>query len=158
MWTVRSVATVACLLFAMAPCYATDLVEAQTQAFLTAYVAGDSASVLSVVGPETVVYGSDAAEIFRGPGEILGMLKNDRALWGDSAHIGPLQHVSIVRRGDLASIFFDAPFSAGGRPAVLVRFALVWRVNRGHWLLEQSSNTVPTTGQSAAELLGHAAR
>jgi hypothetical protein len=157
-WSRRFVMTAALFFLAASPCYAIDPVEEQTQAFLTAYANGDSASVLSAVGAGTVIYGSDAAEVFRGPVEVRAMLENDRKLWGGSARIGPMQQVSVIHRGDLASIFFDAPFSAGGRPPVLVRFALVWTLTNGHWLLEQASNTVPTTGQSAAELLARPAR
>ena len=152
-WSLRFVFSGALFFLAASPCYAIDPVEVQTQAFLTAYANGDRASVLSAIDTGTVIYGSDAAEVFRGPDEVRTMLENDRKLWGDSARIGPMQHVSVIHRGDIVSIFFDAPFSAGGRPPVLVRFAFVWTLAHGHWLLAQGSNTVPTTGQSAAELL-----
>lgn len=129
------------------------VLTAQTRVFLDAYAKGDEETVLGLITDDICVYGSDVAEYFRGPSAVRGMIVKDMKLWGGAATIGPMQDVSVVVRGELGTVFFDAPFSAGGRPAVVVRFATVWRWTPKGWLLAQSSNTVPTTGQSAAELL-----
>ncbi len=130
-----------------------DLQE-RARLLLDAYARGDRAAVLSMVdGDSVTIYGSDAAEIFHGAAAIGKMLDDDQRLWGGAAKIGTMEHVTTVKEGNLASIFFDAPFSAGGRPAVPVRFAMVWKRSGKKWLLVQSSNVVPTRGQSAEELL-----
>lgn len=133
-------------------------VEAQTREFLDAYARGDKASVLGQVDRKAVaIYGSDAAEVFHGASGVENMIANDMKLWGGAATIGAMEHVSVVERKGLAAIFFDAPFSAGGRPPIPVRFAMVWRRAGKGWRLVQSSNVVPTQGQSAEALLRGAA-
>jgi ketosteroid isomerase-like protein len=128
-------------------------IQSQTRAFLDAYARGDSKTILAAVDNNTVVYGSDAGEVFRGLDSITTMLANDTRLWSNSAHIGDMQNVSTIKQGNLESIFFQAPFTVGNRPPVPVRFCMIWRRNGKHWLLLQSSNAVVTEHQSAAELL-----
>lgn len=129
-------------------------IEKQTQTFLDAYAKGDQKAVLDLIDQENItVYGSDVAEFAHGSDAVLKMLANDQQLWGGSAHIGKMEHVSLVQDHSLASIFFDLPFSVGGRPPVAVRFSVIWRREGKRWLLVQSSNVVPTEHQSAAELL-----
>ena len=55
--------------------------------------------------------------------------------------------------GQQATAHFHVRFSAGGAAPVTVRFATNWRKVDGQWRLMQSANTVPTSGQSAAELV-----
>jgi ketosteroid isomerase-like protein len=132
-------------------------VETETRAFLDAYARGDRDAVLRRVDGDAVrIYGSDAAEVFAGRAGVEEMLADDMKLWGGAATIGPMQHVSTVATRDVATIFFDAAFSLGGRAAVPVRFAVVWRRRGGAWRVEQSSNVVPTVGQSGEELLRRA--
>jgi len=50
-------------------------------------------------------------------------------------------HVSTVREGNLASIMFDVPFTAGGRSQVTMRFAMVWHLEAGGWKLAQSASS-----------------
>lgn len=149
-------AALAALPFSERPASAQPLdVTAQTRLFLDAYARGDRANVVRLLdGDAVTVYGSDADEVFHGGAAVAGMLANDLRLWGGSARIGRMEHVSVVERGELASIFFDAPFSVRGRASMPVRFAMVWRRAHGPWLLVQSSNVVPTRNQSAAKLLG----
>jgi len=123
------------------------------QAFLGAYASGNEALVLSyLTAGQPHVYGSDAAEFVDSREGCLEMLRADQRLWGHGATFGPLRNVSEERSRDLASIFFDTDFLLGGH-AVPVRFAMTWRLEHGAWKLVQSSNVVPTVGQSAALLL-----
>jgi hypothetical protein len=128
-------------------------IQTQTRAFLDAYARGDSETILAAVDNNTVVYGSDASEVFRGLDSITTMLANDTRLWSNSAQIGDMQNVTTIKQGNLESIFFQAPFTVGNRPPVPVRFCMIWRRNGKHWLLLQSSNAVITEHQRAAELL-----
>src|SRR3954467_2386880 len=81
---------------------ATDI-HSQTRAFLDAYARGDSKTVLAAVDNNTVVYGSDASEFFRGLDSITTMLANDSRLWSNSAHIGDMQNVTTIKQGNLES-------------------------------------------------------
>jgi hypothetical protein len=129
-------------------------VTSQTRALLDAYAHADTKTVLASVDDKTVIYGSDAAEIFEGTASIREMLSNDARLWSGTAHIGDMKNVTVVKQGHIESIFFQAPFTVGNRPPVPVRFCMIWRHNNNHWVLLQSSNAVVTEHQSAAELLG----
>ncbi len=128
-------------------------VRSRTRAFLDAYAQGDSKTILDSVDTNTTVYGSDAAEFFRGSAAVGTMLANDSRLWAGTAHIGEMQDVSVFKTRNLQTIFFQAPFTVGGRPPVLVRFCMVWKRSSGHWHVLQSSNAVVTQGQSAEQLL-----
>lgn len=129
-------------------------VKSQTRALLDAYARQDAKAVLASISDDTVMYGSDESEVFRGPAAIQKMLSDDARLWAGTAHIGEMQDVTIVKAHGFQSIFFEAPFTVGGRPAVPVRFCMVWRQARKRWLLVQSSNAVVTQHQGAADLLG----
>jgi ketosteroid isomerase-like protein len=129
-----------------------DVIDA-TRGFLDAYARGDAAAVDAVLADAVVVYGSDRAEVFRGKPAVRELLKADQQLWRGSATIGEISDLSIVEDGDFASLIFQAPFAVGGRPPMTVRFSMVWRRTPQGWRLVQSANTVPTVGQSAAELL-----
>jgi SnoaL-like domain len=132
---------------------ATD-VKSQTRTLLDAYAREDQKTVLASIDDRTVMYGSDATEVFHGVASIQALLANDARLWSGTAHIGEMQNITVVKQGNLESIFFQAPFTVGNRPPVPVRFCMIWRRNGKHWLLLQSSNAVVTEHQSAAELLG----
>ena len=130
-------------------------IAAQTRLLLDAYARGDRSTVLGLIDENSItVYGSDFAEVCHGSADFETLLSNDLRLWGGPAQIGAMEHVSIIQTDGMASIFFDAPFSAGGRPPLPVRFAMVWRRTGDAWRLVQSSNVAPTQGQSAAQLLG----
>ncbi len=129
-------------------------VEQQIGKLLHAYAANDPAAVLALLDPHGfTMYGSDVAEIVHDPAELRQLMADDFALW-QTARFGALANLDIRVEGTAASAFFDVPFSAGGRPPVTVRFGTSWRNDGGHWVLMQSSNTVPTTGSSAHQLIG----
>jgi len=128
-------------------------IRSETRRFLDAYAANQQSEVLAEVTDSSVVYGSDASEVYRGKAAIRTMMDNDARLWSGTAHIGAMDQVSIVAGGQIQSIVFQAPFSALGRTPAPVRFCMVWRRRRGQWFLVQSSNVVPTIGQNAVQLL-----
>lgn len=97
------------------------------------------------------MYGSDVSEVAVDRAGVKKIFDADQRLWQHSASWGAVSHVSSVTRGDLSTLFFDRVFKAGGHE-VVVRFAMVWVKEGDAWKLAQSSNTVPTTGQSAEEL------
>jgi hypothetical protein len=152
----RTLATLligACLSFSsILHAQATD-VKSQTRILLDAYAREDQKIVLASIDDRTVMYGSDATEVFLGVASIQAMLSNDARLWSGTAHIGEMQNITVVKQGNLESIFFQAPFNVGNRPAVPVRFCMTWRRTGNRWLLLQSSNAVVTEHQSATELL-----
>jgi hypothetical protein len=151
------VCTVAALILAVsiATARAQDSpIQKRTQEFLNAYVKGDGNLVLSLIDPKNVtMYGSDVAEVVHGSYALLHLLDSDQKLWGGSARIGPMEHVSVVESRSLASIYFDVPFSVAGRPPLPLRMTALWKREGGKWLLVQSSNAVVSEHQSAEELL-----
>jgi hypothetical protein len=126
---------------------------ANAKALLDAYAKGDKPAVMAVMDPDIRLYGSDVAEIYSGRESALKMFDLDTRLCGGAAHFGDLRAISEFRSGDLATLFFDVPFSVASRPEMIVRFATLWRYSDGAWRLIQSANMVPTVGQSAEELL-----
>jgi ketosteroid isomerase-like protein len=139
---------------AAAPRATPPALQATIEEFLAAYAAGDRSKVFSMVSEtESYVYGSDEAEFIVGRNALEQMFDDDMRLWQGTAKFGALRNVSSIRSRDLATMFFDVPFSVAGRPPLTVRFAMVWRRESNGWRLVQSANVVPTTGQSAEELL-----
>jgi ketosteroid isomerase-like protein len=128
-------------------------IEARAQQLLTAYAADDTKAVLALVETNHLsLYGSDIAEVVKSDEELATMMTDDFALWR-TARFGAIQDLSVRVGGELATAFFDVPFSVGDRPPVLVRFATVWHRVGARWLLTQSSNCVPTVGSSAKAIL-----
>lgn len=116
------------------------------------YASHDSAGVIALLDPQGfVVYGSDAAEKVETIPALVELMNADFRLWHTAA-FGEIQDVSTVVDGSLATAYFQVPFSAGGRPPVLVRFSTTWRKVNGAWRLRQSANTVPTVGMAASTL------
>jgi len=132
-----------------------DLTQTVT-AFLNSYAGGDKAAVIAAVEPNVHLYGSDLSETYNGVEGAADMFDKDMRLWGGAAKFGTMWHVTAVREGSLESIMFDIPFTAGRGPAVTARFAMVWHLEGDVWKLAQSSNSVPTTGQSAGDILKRA--
>ena len=128
-------------------------ISAQTRLVLDAYAKGDRSYLKSHLDPTFTAYGSDLAEVIHGPAAFDHMLEQDLLLWGGPVHIGTMRDISLVQHKDFASIFFNADFSLHDQKPLPLRVAMVWHRSHGHWLLIQSSNVVPTQGQSAAELL-----
>jgi Domain of unknown function (DUF4440) len=125
----------------------------RVQVLLDAYARDDSSGVLQILDSnEFAMYGSDASELVSTPAQLVTVMADDFKLW-HTAKFGRMRDITTSVRGDCGSVFFQIPFSAGGSAEVLVRFATVWRRANGVWLLTVSSNTVPTVGSSAADIL-----
>ena len=130
-------------------------IEARVQEFLKAYADDDQDAVLRMVDNGGFsVYGSDISEFVESSAELKQMMSDDFTLWG-SAKFGTVKSMDIRVGGHLATAIFNVPFSAGGRPDVMVRVTTVWRQVDGVWLLTQSANSVPTVGSSAHDLIKH---
>jgi ketosteroid isomerase-like protein len=128
------------------------VIVARTEQFLQAYARDDVQKVLAMTAPDVTVYGSDEAEYCEGAACLAQTMADDFALW-KTARFGQPSRISVRSDGRFATIFFNLPFSAGGRPDMPIRMSLTWRKSHGVWLLTQSSNVVPTRGSSAAAIL-----
>jgi hypothetical protein len=127
--------------------------ESVAMAFLDAYAAGDWKTVQAGLSKHDVhVYGSDVSEFGTGEAGVKAMFDNDQKLWRGSGRFGAASQLSSVTSGRLAALFFNRVFEVGGQKMV-IRFSTVWQLESGAWKLVQSSNVVPTKGQSAAEIL-----
>jgi hypothetical protein len=128
-------------------------VESVAMAFLDAYAAGNWNKVQAVLSKRGVhIYGSDVSEFSAGEAGVKAMFDNDQKLWRGGAHFGATSQLTSVKSGHLATVFFNRVFEVGTQQ-VIVRFSTVWQLESGAWKLIQSSNVVPTTGQSAADIL-----
>ena len=128
-------------------------VESRVHELLNAYATNDQDAVPRLVDRhDLAIYGSDISEFVQTPAGLRQMMSDDFRLW-HTAKFGAIRNLDIRVGGDLATAFFDTPFSAGGQPAVSVRFATTWRNANDVWLLTQSSNAVPTVDSSARDLL-----
>jgi hypothetical protein len=148
-----TLALAACASTPVATTNARGEVEQQVEKLLHAYAANDPAAVLALLDRRGfTMYGSDVAEVVHDTAKLRQLMADDFALW-KTARFGPLANLDVRVEGTAASAFFDVPFSVGGRPPITVRFGTAWRLDDGHWVLMQSTNTVPTTGSSAHELI-----
>jgi hypothetical protein len=121
--------------------------------FLDAYAAGNEAAVMSTLSAGPLhVYGSDLNEFAADRDGVKRIFDADQKLWKSTASWGAVSNVSTVTAENISTLFFDRIFKVGGRE-IPVRFAMVWVKEGDTWKLTQSSNTVPTTGQSAEQLL-----
>lgn len=128
-------------------------VAAAVRTLLTAYAANDQEAVIRLIDTrEFSFYGSDVSEIVHSSDQLRQLMTEDFKLWG-SAKFGQISDMDIRVGRDLATAFFNVPFSAGGASLVTVRVSTVWRKVGGVWLLTQSANSVPTVGSSTRELL-----
>lgn len=78
-------------------------------------------------------------------------IRDDQMLW-DSLIAGPIRNLRVEHGGGPT---WERKVHRGpGRAHYLIRFAMTWRRGAdGEWRLVQSMNFVPTTGQSAGEII-----
>jgi hypothetical protein len=120
---------------------------------LDAYAANNPDAVIDVIDRERfTLFGSDVSEIVRSETELRSMMRDDFALWRTAA-FGEMRDQSVWVDDSVATQMFHVGLSVGGRAEVLIRVTAVWHKRAGTWKLVQSSNTVPTVGSSARELL-----
>jgi hypothetical protein len=136
------------------PALAVDASLRQTaEAFMDAYIRGDWRTVEGFLSPHPLyVYGSDVSEFAPDASAFKRMFEADQKLWRGAAHWGEMSQVSSFQEGPVATLFFNRVFELGDQ-RLTVRFSTVWRREHSGWKLIQSSNAVPTVGQSAIELL-----
>jgi hypothetical protein len=123
------------------------------EAFMDAYVRGDWSTVERFLSPRPLyVYGSDISEFATDASAFKRMFEADQKLWRGAARWGEMSQVSSFQAGPVATLFFNRVFELGVQ-RITVRFSTVWHREHSEWKLIQSSNAVPTMGQSASELL-----
>lgn len=110
-----------------------------------------------MLDPERVAFfGADSAEVATTLEGVMQRIRDDQVLW-DSLVAGPMRNLRVEDGGTLAVAMFDVGtevYRGPGRAHYLIRFAMTWRRGAdGRWRLVQSMNSVPTTGQSAAEII-----
>ncbi len=128
-------------------------VSNEADAFVDAYASGNWDAVKSHLSRDYLfVYGSDVSEFSDSIAAFKTMFDNDQKLWRGAASFGEISQASEFDEGRVASLFFTREFKLGNN-VLRVRFATVWHKENGRWKLIQSSNAVPTVGQSAVEIL-----
>lgn len=146
------------ILLALAPAAsaASPTVVEEANAFMEAYASGNWEAVKSHLSEHVFIYGSDISEFAESAEGFKTIFDNDQKLWRGAAHFGDISQVSTFAEGRVASLFFTREFKLG-TTVLRVRVATVWHKERGRWKLVQSSNAVPSVGQSAADILKQAA-
>lgn len=128
-------------------------VMTRAQQLLERYSANDPAGVIALIDKQRfTMFGSDLKEVVQSNEQLKELMRADFALWG-TAKMSDVRDIDFRTDGRFATAFFTVSFQAGGMPPVPVRMATTWIKRNGEWLLTQSANSVPTQGQSAAELL-----
>lgn len=141
-----------------APCAdPTPELSARIVEMLRAYGRKDDPALLAILQPgEVMMYGADSAEVALNRADVMRRVRDDQMLW-DSLVAGPVRNLRVEHAGPLAVAMFDVPtdvYRGPGRAHYLVRFATTWRrAADGQWRMVQSMNSVPTKGQSAAEII-----
>jgi ketosteroid isomerase-like protein len=130
--------------------------EGRIHEFLDLYSQKDVAGAMNLVSDDgVVVMGSDLSEVCTSREQVEELLRNDFQLW-DSASFAQPVHVYTSRSESLITEFFDVPFTlrrGGNEQTLVIRFATVWKKTKQGLKLVQSTNTTPTVGQSAKDLL-----
>jgi hypothetical protein len=130
-----------------------DSVKSSIRALLDSYATNNQNAVIAVLDPEGfIIYGSDVSEKVEAIPALKKLIDDDFRLW-KTASFGQIQDLSLCSDGVLAVAYFHVPFSAGGKPPIIVRFSMTWHRVKGIWKLRQSANTIPTVGMSAAGLI-----
>lgn len=129
----------------------------RSAALLDAYGHKHNARLQAMLDPERVAFfGADSAGVATTPESVMQRIRDDQMLW-DSLIAGPIRNLRVEHGGRLAVAMFDVGTEVHrgpGRAHYLIRFAMTWRRGAdGEWRLVQSMNSVPTTGQSAAEII-----
>jgi hypothetical protein len=99
----------------------------RVQRLLDVYAANDRSRVFSMVDrDEFTAYGSDLAEVVQDTAGLKHLMDDDFALWR-TAGFGTLTDVDVRMGSDLATAFFNVPFSVGAASPVTVRLSTTWR-------------------------------
>lgn len=130
--------------------------QSRIREFLDLYSKKDVAGIMNLVANDDVlVMGSDLSEICTSREQVEALLRNDFQLW-DSASFGKPAQLYTRQSGSLTTAFFDVPFTlhrGANEQTLVIRFATVWKKTKQGLKLVQSTNTTPTVGQSAKDLV-----
>ncbi len=124
--------------------------------FLDLYSKKDISGLMNLLADDDLlIMGSDLSEVCTTREQVRQLLHDDFQLWDSATFEKPVKLYS-VQSGSLITAFFDVPLSirSGTRQHTLtVRFSTVWKKTSQGLKLVQSSNTTPTVGQSAKDIL-----
>jgi hypothetical protein len=128
-------------------------VRARVDKLLARYGRNDQSGVIEMLDTrQFTIFGSDLAEVVDTPEELRALMTADFALW-KTAKFENIRDMDFRSDGTLATAYFVISFSPAIAGPIAVRFNTTWRRSAGEWFLTQSANSVPTTNQSAAEIL-----
>jgi ketosteroid isomerase-like protein len=124
-----------------------------------AYSAKDTAGVLAGAPDSGAIlyFGTDSAEVMRSRADYLAQMRADWALM-DSVKFGPFRNIDVLMsaNGDVASVVAEQAADAyvgKQHQHSFWRFARGLKKMNGRWVIVQSMPSVPTVGQSSAELV-----
>jgi hypothetical protein len=128
----------------------------RVRVLLDDYSRKDVAGIIRMLDERNVMMmGTDISEVASSKKTVEALLENDFRLW-DTSRFGEIRNFYVESSDTMATAFFDVPWEAstGSQSRrFIIRLVTTWRKSGGDWKLTQILNTVPTTGQSAAEIL-----
>jgi len=131
-------------------------IKERVRHLLDDYSRKDVDRIMRVLDDRNVLMiGTDVSEVAGSRQTIETLLRNDFKLW-DTSQFGQFKDFYVQSSDTMATAFFDVPWQAttGGQTrSFTIRLVTTWRKAGNDWKLTQILNTVPTTGQSAAEIL-----
>ena len=123
-------------------------VRSRVELLLERYAANDQDGVVEMLDPSGVtILGTDLGEIIHTPSQLRALMDADFRLW-TTAKFTDIRAFDFRSDGTLATAYFVASFSPAGGPSIPIRITTTWRKTNKNWYLTQSSNAVPTVGQS----------
>jgi ketosteroid isomerase-like protein len=131
---------------ASAPAPGSEL-RARIVTLLGDYGRKDADGIVAMLDPaEAVVMGTASTEVATTPAAIRALLESDFRGW-DRSRFGDLRNYSVRASGDIATAFFDVPWTAtagSGDRSYVLRVASTWHWDGASWRLAQWTNAVVT--------------
>jgi ketosteroid isomerase-like protein len=121
--------------------------HARIVGLLDDYGRKDADGIEAMLDPaDAVVMGTMSTEVATTPAAIRSLLESDFRGW-DRSQFGDLINYSIRASGDIATAFFDVPWTATAgslNRSYVLRIASTWRWDGTTWRLTQWTNAVVT--------------
>jgi ketosteroid isomerase-like protein len=124
-----------------------SVLRSRIVALLDDYGRKDADGIVAMLDPaDAVVMGTVSTEVATTPAAVRALLESDFRGW-DHSRFGEIRHDSVRASGDIATAFFDVPWTAtaGSQDrSYVLRIASTWHWDGTTWRLAQWTNAVVT--------------
>ncbi len=136
-----------------------DIIRTRIDSFLVSYQNKNLSTILSMLSSskDFFFFGSDLAEINKSKSDFQNQLVQDWKLF-DSIEFGEIKNINTVisKFGDFANAVFEVPMKvviSKIPSSFMIRLVLCFNKEVGIWKIQQRLMSVPSIGQSSAELV-----